>query len=116
MFPFRRHTAATVVTRPDPRLRAAPSTVPLWARPDAALRRRFLAPGTPVHIYESNYHRSMMTPRFAYSVPCEVRVDSPMGTAVQVGRRLTFFLDRDLPWLVIPVAEDPAPYWPPDAA
>jgi len=109
---WRRPTAAPI----DDRLRAAPPTVPLWVSPGTARPRRYLAPGTRVHLYASDWHRSMMRPRFGYSVPVRVRVDSPLGAAVTVGQRLVFFLPREEPWVIVPVAEDPAPYWPPDVA
>ena len=112
---FRRRTT-TFPRLEDPRLRPAPATVPLWVRPEAAQARRYFAPGTRVHIYESLWHKSIMRPRFAYSVPITVRQDSPLGTVVMVNQRMIFFLDRSLPWIILSVAEDPAPYFPPDVA
>ena len=96
--------------RRSPRLRAAPPTVPLWVSSEASRTRAFFAPHTRVHIYESEWHRRVRAPRLAYSVPCFVESDGQLGTMIRAGAlgRLFFLVPREGPWIVVPVAQDPA--------
>ena len=121
MFGFGRRAKVRVISMPITGYGVrAPQTIPLWQQ-----SRQFLAPGTPVHVYESAWHRAWHLPRFPYTLTdIRVKLESDFGTMLWVtaitpagntlGGGFGVLVERASGWQVVPVVLDPPPDPEPD--